>query len=388
MVKKESPLLPEQGAQVPRKPHGSLRVFLVAWIVLAVAVVRCAAFFLGADGSTAPMEALLAGLAEMAAIAVAVALVVHVGFRPTIQLGDSLQLRRTTDLTPIEGTHAIEVQRLVDAINSLVAAQQESIERQRRFLADASHQLRTPFAVLKTQIQGLMSQQLDARATLPKMLSTVDKSSDLLRQLLAIEKVEQLRKAANWVEVDVATVVRDVVVEMSPIVARKQLDLSLESTKVVIETDPWLLAELIKNLLSNAIHHSTKGASLGVLVRELPSAYELIVWDNGGGVNAEIQARLFEPFASASGTNGVGLGLSICKQIATSMNAEVGLYNRVGDGRIVGADAVVRWPKSALGQQPVEANALDQYLGNQAEAGSPFWKGADSPLVHGEPSHE
>jgi signal transduction histidine kinase len=69
------------------------------------------------------------------------------------------------------------------------------------------------------------------------------------------------------------------------------------------------------------------------------------VWDNGGGMDEAIQARLFEPFQSASGASGVGLGLSICRQIAVSMGAEVNLYNRVQDDRVVGVDAVVRWPQ-------------------------------------------
>ena len=71
------------------------------------------------------------------------------------------------------------------------------------------------------------------------------------------------------------------------------------------------------------------------------------MWDNGGGMDEAIQARLFEPFQSASGASGVGLGLSICRQIAVSMGAEVALYNRVQDDRIVGVDAVVRWPQDA-----------------------------------------
>ena len=124
----------------------------------------------------------------------------------------------------------------------------------------------------------------------------------------------------------------------------KNLDFSLQAVPVNLSTDTWLLGELVRNLLSNAIQHTPPGGALGVVIRVLPSGIELLVWDNGGGLNEAIQARLFEPFQSASGAQGVGLGLSICRQIALSMNAVVDLYNRVQDDCIVGVDAVVRWP--------------------------------------------
>jgi signal transduction histidine kinase len=114
---------------------------------------------------------------------------------------------------------------------------------------------------------------------------------------------------------------------------------------VRLNTDPWLLGELIRNLMSNAIQHTPKGGALGLVIRALPSETELLIWDNGGGMDEAVQARLFQPFQSSSGASGVGLGLSICRQIALSMNAGVDLFNRVQDDRVVGVDAVVRWPQ-------------------------------------------
>lgn len=378
----------EEGSKSHWIARVSLKAFVVFWTVFAVALVKVAALLAGAYEGQSMTAMLQVTLAETFVIGVITCLVVYTGFRSTEKLGDQLQLRKPHDLNPIDGVHPREIQRLVDAINVLITTQQESIDRQRKFLADASHQLRTPFAVLKVQIQGMLSQELDPKATLPKMLSTVDKSSDLLRQLLAVEKVEQLRRAESWTAVEIESVVRNVVLEMSPILARKHLDFSLDAVEVVVETDPWLLAELVKNLLSNAIHHSTKGGSLGVMVRDLPSTYELIVWDNGGGVSSEIRAHLFEPFTSASGAHGVGLGLSICRRIASSMNAEIGLYNRVDNGRVIGADAVVRWPKSTLGMQPSEASSLDKYLKNDHEPRSKFWSGINQKTNTGANTHE
>ncbi len=273
--------------------------------------------------------------------------VLHQAFKPLVRLGHELDSRRTEDLRPVEGQQPKELLQLATAVNWLMQQQQASLDQQKKFLADASHQLRTPFAVLRTQLQGAMSGQLDVQETLPKMLHTVDRSSELVRQLLSIAKMEQLVRSANWVEVDLASTARDVVMEFAPLLARKKLDFSMQAIPVRVHTDPWLLGELVRNLMSNAIQHTPKGGALGLVIRALPGETELLVWDNGGGMDEAVQARLFEPFQSASGATGVGLGLSICRQIALSMHAVVDLFNRVQDDHIVGVDAVVRWPQEA-----------------------------------------
>jgi signal transduction histidine kinase len=236
-----------------------------------------------------------------------------------------------------------ELRPLSEAMQGVLAQQREATEQQRRFLADASHQLRTPFAVLRTQLQGAMSGQLEIRDTLPKMLTTVDRSSELVRQLLSLAKVEQLVAQGHWKEVNLEAVAQEVCLEFGPLLARKRLDFSFEAVPVHLTTDGWMLGELLRNLLSNAIHHAPRGSALGMVVRVLPDQAELLVWDNGGGIDAAVMDRLFEPFQSAAGGTGIGLGLSICRQIAESMQAQVQLFNRVQDDRVVGVDAVVRW---------------------------------------------
>jgi len=257
---------------------------------------------------------------------------------------------RPGDERPTREPMPAELQPLSDAVHGVLQRQQDAVDQQRRFLADASHHLRTPFAVLRTQLQGAMSGQLDVRETLPKMLATVDRSSELVRQLLSMAKVEQLVAQGQWQEVELASVAREVCLEFGPLLARKHLDFAFEAVPVRLRTDPWMLGELLRNLLSNAIHHSARGAALGMVVRALPDQAELLVWDNGGGVDETVMDRLFEPFQSASGGTGIGLGLSICRQIAESMQAEVRLFNRVQDDHVVGVDAVVRWDLASAGQ--------------------------------------
>lgn len=242
-----------------------------------------------------------------------------------------------------------ELRPLSAAVHGVLDRQREASEQQRRFLADASHQLRTPFAVLRTQLQGAMSGQLELKETLPKMLATVDRSSELVRQLLSLAKVEQLVAQGHWQEVNLDAVAQAVCLEFGPLLARKRLDFCFEAVPVRLTTDPWMLGELLRNLLSNAIHHAPRGSALGMVVRVLPDQAELLIWDNGGGIDAAVMDRLFEPFQSAAGGTGIGLGLSICRQIAESMQAQVQLFNRVQDDRVVGVDAVVRWDLAPTG---------------------------------------
>lgn len=360
----------------PWRVGRSIRTFVFAWTLVSAGLLG------GVDCIWPDFAAAQLGLSSVQWVLVKTLVfaaliwwVLRQAFKPVLLLGHDLASRRVEDLRQISNPQPAELTQLATAVNQLMQQQQASLDQQKKFLADASHQLRTPFAVLRTQLQGVMSGQLEMRDTLPKMLGTVDRSSDLVRQLLAMAKVEQLVRRENWTEVDLAAVARDVVMEFAPLLARKKLDFSLQAIPVCLLTDAWLLGELIRNLMSNAIHHTPKGGALGLVIRVLPGGTELLVWDNGGGMDEAVQARLFEPFQSSSGAQGVGLGLSICRQIAISMNAVVELFNRVQDDRTVGVDAVVRWS-----HEPAAALADQDPAGLSMKAPS-FW----NHLAHGSP---
>jgi signal transduction histidine kinase len=326
----------------PWRVGSSIRRFVMGWLLATLCLLEMLDWVWPAPTAALPPVVWL--MVKLLLGAVVLTWVMRQAFLPVRTLGRGLNALPDTDLKAVAQRQPAELRPLATAVKRLLQAQQVAIDEQGRFLANASHQLQTPFAVLRAQLQGVMSGDMVARDTLPKMLSTIDRSSTLVRQLLSIAKVEQMVRQSNWQEVDLSAVAHDVVMEFAPLLARKNLDFSLQAVPVRLSTDAWLLGELVRNLLSNAIQHSPRDAALGLVIRVLPSGTELLVWDNGGGMDEAIQARLFEPFQSASGANGVGLGLSICRQIAASMSAEVDLYNRVQDDRIVGVDAVVRWP--------------------------------------------
>ena len=290
----------------------------------------------------------LRGVLSWVASTLFVGCLLWLSLHPIYALCSELAQRGNKNYLPLDETRPAELAPLVRSLNQLLEAQRTSVEQQRRFLADASHQLRTPLAVLRTQMQGMAAGELKVEETLPKMIRTVDRSTGLATQLLSMVKVEQLANEARWAPVSLDAVASDVAIEFAPLIARKRLDFSLEAIPVTLRSDAWMLGEIIRNLMANAIHHSPVGASIGIIIRLLRDEVELIVWDVGGGVSEAVQERLFEPFMASKGGTGIGLGLAICRQIADAMTAQVYLFNRQELGAVVGCDAVIRWPSSLL----------------------------------------
>ena len=223
----------------------------------------------------------------------------------------------------------------------LQRSQSRWIDEQRRFLADATHQLRTPMAVLRTQLQSAISGDVLVADALHQMLHTVDRASGLANQLLSLSKVEQLKRMGKLPSVDLQSIAREAVMELAPLIAAKRLDFALEGAEFEAPGDAALLGELMRNLLANAIHHTPEHGRLGVLLRDSTGRREVVVWDEGPGIDDAVRQRLFQPFAAGKG--GVGLGLSICRQIAESMGAEVTLFNRMEQGQVIGVDALLAW---------------------------------------------
>lgn len=281
-------------------------------------------------------------LAPMYAAAAALAALIWAG----VVLGTNwmARVRRVLD-KPQEQPGAYdgpaELQPLVAQVQQFFAEQHHWVDEQRRFLADASHQLRTPMAVLRTQLQSAIAGDTALDEVLPQMLHTVDRATGLVNQLLSLTKLEQLKRRGELKAIDVRAVARDAVLELAPLIAAKRIEFALDEAELVAPADATMLGELVRNLLANAIHHAPPGGRVGIVLREGAQQLELIVWDEGPGIDDALRPRLFHPFAASQG--GVGLGLSICRQIAESMGASIELYNRSANGLVIGVDAVVAW---------------------------------------------
>jgi two-component system sensor histidine kinase TctE len=286
-------------------------------------------------------QALLLGV-----IALVVVAVVQVATRPVRELSERLRRRAEGDLSPIDSAGAPhELQPVIDATNGVMTRLAHLLEHQKRFVRDASHQLRTPLAVLKTQVQSAQRGDVAPGQALDDIGSTVDGATVLANQMLALAKVEQLRQQGNAGVVDWSPVVQSVALDLAPLIAQARLDFDLERQAAPVQAHEWALRELSRNLLHNAVKQSPVGGRLAVrLVCDARTA-ALTIADSGPGLSEELRQRLFEPFSSGDpARGGVGLGLTICREIVASLGGQIELNNRLQGSRVAGLEAVVRLP--------------------------------------------
>ena len=183
----------------------------------------------------------------------------------------------------------------------------------------------------------------EPRQALAEINTTIDRATQLANQMLALAKVEQLRVQGGAGVHDWADVARAVALDLSALIAERQLDFELEVHAAPVRAHAWALRELTRNLLHNAIQHSRPGALQLRLNVTAPWA-ELVVADSGPGLSTEQRERLFQPFAGSSRPDGFGLGLAICEEIVRSLDGTLELRDRMSGGTVAGLDAVVRLP--------------------------------------------
>ncbi|WP_198968672.1 sensor histidine kinase [Xylophilus sp. ASV27] len=285
-------------------------------------------------------------------IALVVVLVVQRATRPVRALSATLQARPEGELTPIAAPDAPrELLPLVDATNAVMARLRLLLEHQRRFMRDAAHQLRTPLAVLKVQTQSALRGDMPPQQALQEIHATVDRATALANQMLSLAKVEQARQEDTARACDLSAIVREMALDLSPLLAEKDLDFSLSTVPTPVRAHDWMLRELVRNLLHNAIRHSPPGAALAVAVVADGRAAALTIADSGPGLPPELQGRLFQPFAGMT-PGGSGLGLAICQEIVSVLGGSIALENRTQHSRVTGLDARVRLPLAGMGEAP------------------------------------
>jgi two-component system sensor histidine kinase TctE len=278
-------------------------------------------------------------------IALVAVVVVQRGTRPVRRLSAQLQARPENDLTPISDADAPrELLPLVEATNQVMRRIENLLSNQKRFVRDASHQLRTPLAVLKVQVQSALRGDMETREALSEINQTVDRATLVANQMLALAKVEQLRQQAELQAMNLADMVREVALDLAPLIADRELDFDIETMPANVLAHEWMLGELCRNLLHNAVKHCPVGGPLSVRLVTDNTYLALTVSDSGPGISSELAARLFQPFSAGNVREGSGLGLAICQEIVLALGGTISLENRVDHGRVSGLDATVRLP--------------------------------------------
>lgn len=262
--------------------------------------------------------------------------------RPVRAVGTAMGQRQPHELQPIDlPSVPVELQPLVAGMNRVMERLRLLLLHQKRFVRDASHQLRTPLAVLKVQVQSARRGDLPAEEALQEIEATVDRATNLANQMLSLAKVEQLRQQQASVTAWDA-IVREVALDVAPLIADKLLDFELQAdTPITVHAHEWMLRELVRNLLHNAIRHAPKASALSVrlVLDATQRKASLHIADQGPGLSEELMQRLYQPFSAGDSRHGSGLGLAICMEIVQALDGQLELRNRVYAGFITGLDA-------------------------------------------------
>jgi two-component system sensor histidine kinase TctE len=271
--------------------------------------------------------------------------VVQRATRPVRELSAQLLQRSENDLAPLPSTRAPrELLPLIDATNQVMARLSHLLAYQKRFVRDTAHQLRTPLAVLHTQLQSAQRGDVSPAQALQEMSGTVERATLLANQMLALAKVEQLRQQGDAPVLDWAEVARAVALDLAPLIAQQQLDFDIDTATARVRAHEWALRELTRNLLHNAVKHTPANGRLHVHLARSERQATLRISDSGPGITPELRQRLFQPFAAADPRSGSGLGLAICHEIVLTLGGDIRLDNRLQHSRICGLDTIVSLP--------------------------------------------
>jgi two-component system sensor histidine kinase QseC len=292
---------------------------------------------------------LLIGL-PLSALWIAVAL--SRGMAPLAGVARDIGRRGPDQLEAVSPARAPEeIRPLVESLNGLLARLFRALEGERRFTADAAHELRTPLAGLRAQAQVALRADNEAqrRHALEQVLAGTGRAAHLIDQLLTLARLDPTRQPTTAASADIAAVAAEVCAELGSSAVARHVSLTLDVApgqppKVACAAE-WLRI-LIRNLVDNALRYSEDGGTVRVEVGADPAAVTLSVTDDGPGIPAELRTAVFERFRRLAGQHieGSGLGLSIVARIVEMAGAAIELGDGSG-GR--GLCVRVRFPAPA-----------------------------------------
>jgi two-component system OmpR family sensor kinase len=282
-------------------------------------------------------------------LVVVVMIVVRRTFRPMAQLAARLDAGQADDLQtlPLDGTPG-ELHPFIVSINHLLERVQTLIDQQRRFIADAAHELRTPITAMSLQAENLSQVELppDSRSRLAALINGVRRTAHLLDQLLALARYDMGRAPEPPVtSLDECT--KEIVADLLPRAAERGIDLGFELVEpVLVRGEPAMLASVVHNLIDNALRHTPEGGRIDIGVYRDGEQVFLQIEDTGPGISPADHKRVFEPFVRGNrpAEGGTGLGLSIVKRIVERLKGSVVLENVPKSG----LRAIVSLPVSTL----------------------------------------
>ncbi|MBC7514481.1 MAG: sensor histidine kinase N-terminal domain-containing protein [Herminiimonas sp.] len=255
------------------------------------------------------------------------------GLAPLAQLQQRIRARRPDDLSPIDsGQVPEEISPLVRSLNDMLARLSQTIQMQKRFIADAAHQMKTPLAGMRMQSELALRQTsaFEIHRSLEQLSKSSEAATRLINQLLTLARAEnQTPEAAPLVPLDLSDLARNATQEWVQTSFALKIDLGFEQPghPVMVRGNPTMLRELLNNLIDNALRYTPAGGSVTVRVRADAATMRatLEVEDTGPGIAPAERAQVFERFYRILGSKveGSGLGLAIVREIALQHDADI-----------------------------------------------------------------
>jgi two-component system, OmpR family, sensor histidine kinase TctE len=267
--------------------------------------------------------------------------------KPLAQIQRMLALRSGDRLDPIplaKSELPQELEPFLNGVNSLLQRLDLAMSSQRRFIADAAHQLRTPIAAMlnESQLLSRLSSPADKEVAIARLQAISERTSRLVTQLLSLARAESSTVSASFEVVDICHLTQLVAIDASPAALESNIDFALDLRQPVWmqEADTTLIGEMVRNLIDNAFCYTPKGGQ--VILSVDPISKQIAIDDSGPGIPEEERKAVLAPFVrGASATlenraNGSGLGLAIVNEVALLHNASLVISNSaLGGARLV-----------------------------------------------------
>jgi two-component system sensor histidine kinase QseC len=258
-------------------------------------------------------------------------IIVTRGLQPLSDLAAEMRDKRSDDLSQVAETEPPdELRVLTDSINDLLRRLEESFDRERRFAADAAHELRTPISVLKVQLHNVL-RDAPEQASLQMLQAGVQRMERSVEQVLMLYRTAPDQYAANFAELDLAGLARQVIAELYPQLEIRRQSIELVGDHCMMRGDLFAMRMLLVNLIGNASKYSGDHSEIKVSLTELGDTLELKVEDSGPGIPPEQRDKVFERFYRIGGDRqdsaipGTGIGLAVVKHVADIHGATIEL---------------------------------------------------------------
>ncbi|MDR3492954.1 MAG: ATP-binding protein [Gammaproteobacteria bacterium] len=284
-------------------------------------------------------------------------LIIGLALRSITRVTSEISNRASTYLEPVDASNIpIEIKPLVIELNQLFIRLKLAFERNKRFAADAAHELRTPLAALKTQAQVALKadNEIDRQTALLNVLRGVDRSSHMVAQLLTLSRLGQEEALSDVKPLDLHKLTSEILAYLVPVALEKNIDIELGQppTDSVVLGNDITLGILIRNVVDNAIRYTPEGGEVKVEILNKNQTVILRVTDSGSGIAPELRERVFERFFRVLGTtaSGSGLGLAIVTQIADLHHAKITLDTPSNE---IGLQFDITFPKFSAAHQMI-----------------------------------